>query len=267
MKRMMTALAALTLTLGASACSEAPDTEAAAEAGSIAGNWLIDVDSASFENDNRDWVLADGKFDCKSCTPPYAVTADGEWQTVDRPGVDGIKIEIVDDNNVKLASRLGDKDLGNSSWTVSEDGKTLTSSFTDLSGDEPVNGSGSFTRTEDGPAGSHAISGKWSSNGIDSMDESGLKFSYNIDGDTISNQGNGSSWTATLGGEPVAIEGSNSNVMVAVERMDNGGYRHTYTREGEVLSVGELTVEGDTLSGVSTDKRDGSVVRWSATRQ
>ena len=267
MKKIMTAFAAMTLVLGASACTEVDETAASAEAGSINGEWLIDVDSASFENDNRDFVLADGKFDCNSCIPPYSTTANGEWQSVDRPGVDSVKVEVVDDNTVKIASRLGDKDLGNSTWTVSADGKTANTTFTDLSGDEPVNGSGSFTRTAAGPEGSHAMSGKWSSNGVDNVNEAGLKFSVNVDGDQYSSSGNGSSFTATLGGEPVAIEGSNSNVMVAVERIGDNGFRETYSRDGEELSVNEITVSGDRLSAVSTDSRDGSVVRYSARRQ
>jgi len=267
MKRLITAaFAASTLVLGVTACSEGAETEAAAEAGSIAGNWRVNVDSAQFENDNRDYVLADGTFNCNSCLPPYSVTADGTWQTIDRPGADGQMIEIVDDNTVKMATRLGDKELGNSTWTVSEDGQTLTLEFNDLSGDEPVAGKGSFTRTAAGPDGAHAVSGKWTSAGIESIDEAGLIFSYGLDGDQITNSGNGNGYTATLGGEAVAVEGSNSNVMVAVERTDTG-YRETYTRDGEVLSITELSVDGDTLSGVSTDPRDNSTVRWTASRQ
>lgn len=263
MKKLMTAAIAATLALGVTACKDMSEADSA----SIAGSWKANVDSAEFENDNRDYVLADGVFDCRSCLPPYQVAADGEWQTIDRPGADGQMIEIVDDNTIKMATRLGEKELGNSTWTVSEDGTTLNLTFTNLSGDEPVNGASSFTRTEAGPDGSHAMSGKWTSNGIESLDDAGLVFGYTLDGDQYGSTGNGTSFTATLGGEPVAIEGNNSNVMVAVERNGENGYRETYTRDGEVLSVLELTVDGDTMSAVSTDPRDNSVVRWTATRQ
>ncbi len=267
MKRMMTALAAFTLTATMTACGSREDTEAVAEAGGIAGDWLIDLDSAQFENDNRDFLLADGTFKCNSCTPPAEVAANGEWQTVDRPGFDGQMVEVVDDRTVKMASRRGDEDLGNSTWTVSEDGQTMRLEFTDLAGDEPVSGTGSFTRTGDAPDGAHAMSGQWSNNGPDSYDEAGLRFSYGLDGDTFTSSGNGSSYSATLGGEPVAIEGNNAGVMVAVERMGENGYRETFSRDGETLSVTEITVDGDTINAVSTDAQDNSVVRWSATRQ
>ncbi|MBX7540876.1 hypothetical protein [Qipengyuania sphaerica] len=267
MKKMMTALAAFTLVTTMSACTKTEDTEATAEAGSIAGDWLIDLDSAQFENDNRDFVLADGKWECNSCTPPYSVTADGEWQEIDRPGADSQMIEIVDDRTVKTATRLGDKDLGNATWTVSEDGQTMKVAFTDLSGDTPVNASQSFNRTEAGPDGSHALSGKWSVGDMAEMDDAGLRFSYGLDGNTFTSTGNGRSWTAELGGEPVPIEGNNSNVMAAIERTGDNTYRQTFTRDGETLSTTDITIDGDTMNGVSTDARDDSVVRWSATRQ
>ena len=267
MKKMMTALAAFTLVAGVGACSESADTAATADAGSIAGEWLINLDSASFENDNRDWTLADGQYQCDSCNPPFGFAANGEWQTVDRPGSDSQMIEVVDERTVKFASRLNGEDMGSSTLTISEDGNSAVMEWTDLSGDAPVNGKFSMTRTAAGPEGSHAMSGKWAVADIESMDEAGLRYSVALDGDMMTNSGNGQSWTAQLGGEPVAIEGDNAGTMVAGEKTGDNGYRETYSRDGEVLSVAEITIEGDTLSGKSTDARDGSVVTWTATRQ
>ena len=270
MRKMMTALAAFTLTVGVAACGDAGEVETeevAASDGTITGEWMANVDSAEFENDNRNYVLADGTFECLSCTPPYEVTANGEWQTVDRPGVDSMMVEVVDDSTVRAGFRLGEEELGTSTWTVSEDGQTLTSDFNDTSGTEPVTGSESFTRTAEGPEGAHAMSGEWTLADVAEISEAGLRFSYSVDGNQYSSMGNGTSYTATLGGEPVAIEGNDSNVMVAVQEIGENSYRETYSRDGEVLSVTEITIDGDTLSAVNTDQRDGSVVRYNATRQ
>ena len=269
MKKMMTALAAFTLTAGLAACSSGDDTETAttAAAGDISGNWMIELDSAEFENDNREYLLADGTFECKSCNPPFSMAATGEWQDLDRPGADKGMIEVVDDRTVKSAYQFKGKDTGNSIWTVSEDGTTMKLDFTSMTGDETVNGSETYTRTGDAPDGAHAVSGQWSNNGPDSVDEAALRAMYNVEGDQFSFDGNNGSYTATLGGEPVAIEGNNSGMMVAVERMGENGYRETYSRDGETLSVTELTIDGDTMSGVSTDARDDSKVRWTATRK
>ncbi len=267
MRKMMTALAAVTMSMGMAACGEAPETEVAAEEGGIAGTWKVDLDSASFENDNRNFTLADGQFQCDSCTPPYGYAANGEWQTVDRPGVDSQMIEVVDDNTVKFASRLGDTDLGGATWTLSEDGQTATAEWTDLGGDTPVTGKTMYTRTAAGAEGSHAMSGEWAVSDVADINDEGLTFTYAVDGDTLTSTGNGDSWTATFGGDPVAIEGSDSGVMVAVERLSDNSFRETYSRDGETLSSTDITIDGNTLSGVSSGARDGSVVRWTATRQ
>lgn len=268
MKTMMTALAAFTLSVGLAACSSADDTETTtAAANDISGDWMIDLDSAEFENDNREYLLADGTFECMSCNPPYSMVADGEWQDLDRPGADKGMFEVVDDRTVKTAFQYEGEDTGGSTWTVSEDGKTMTVDFTSMTGDETIKGSETYTRTGDAADGAHAVSGQWVNNGPESIDDAALRASYSVEGDQFTFNSNNGSYTATLGGEPVAMEGSNSGMMVAVERNGENGYRETYSRDGETLSVIELTVNGDTLTGVSTDARDDSVVRWTATRQ
>lgn len=269
MKKMMTALAVATLAMGVTACGGAADTEAvvAAETGSIAGTWKANLDSAEFENSNNNYTIADGEYTCNSCLPPFSVTADGEWQTVDRPGIDGIKVNIVDDMTIESASRLGDEEKGRSTWTVGEDGDSMTIAWTNLDGDEVVEGSTMYSRVEAGPDGSHAASGEWAVSDLGEMTDAGLLFTYAIDGDTITSTGNGGGYTAVLGGEAVTPEGDDSGGMIAVEKISDNVYRETYSRDGETVNVLELTVDGDTLSGVSTDPRDDSVVRWNATRQ
>jgi hypothetical protein len=252
----------------AAACSEAEeaDTEQTASDGTITGEWLADPASAQFENDTRKFVLADGAFDCQSCIPPYQVTADGTWQTVDRPGMDGMMIETVDDKTVRASYRFGERELGSNTYTVSDDGQTLTVSFVDTSGEAEVTGTETFTRVAEGPAGSHALSGEWSRSGME-ISETGLRFSYSVEGDQYSSTANGDSFTATVGGEPVAVGGSTSNVMVAVESTGENSYRETYSRDGETLSTTEITIDGDTMSAVNTDARNGRVLRYTASRQ
>lgn len=266
MKKMMTALAAFTLVSTMTACASREDTEAAAEAAGISGEWMANLESGQWEGQVDEYVLADGTFNCLSCDPPYEMTADGEWQEVDRPAIDSRMIEVVDDNTIKAATRFQGEDVGNSTWTVGDDGNSMEIAWTNLRGDEPVSGTSVLTRSEAGPEGSHAVSGKWTPTAIKDMSDAGLRFSFNLDGDTITNSGNGSSYTATLGGEPVAIEGNDAGVMVAVERTGDNSYQETFSRDGEVLSTTVITVDGDTLTAVSTDESDGSVTRWTASR-
>jgi len=266
MKKMMTAMAAFTLVVGTAACTPS-GTEAGAEATGLAGTWMANVDSAESENSTSNLLLADGTYTCNSCIPPFSTPADGEWQTVDRPGVDQIMVAIVDDNTVKTSTRFGGEDLGNSTWTVSEDGQSMKQEFVNLRGEEATNGDLTLKRTAAGPDGSHAISGEWDLDEYGDISDSALLTTYALDGDTITVTYNTGGYTATLGGEAVAMDGDNSGTLVAVEKVSENVYRETYTRDGETVGVTETTVDGNTLSFVSTDPRDESEFRYTATRQ
>jgi len=269
MRKMMTAMAAMTLAMGLAACAEesAEPTATATESGSLAGTWKADVASAEAENDVDSYVFADGTYTCNSCKPPFSVTANGEWQEIDRPGVDALKVTMVDDMTISSASRRDDKQLGESTWTVSEDGQTMTIAWTNMDGEETTEGTTVLQRAAAGPDGSHAASGDWELKEIGQMSDAALTFSYEIDGDTIVSTANSGGYTAVLGGEAVTPEGDETGGVVKVEKTGENTYRETYMRDGEVINVLDMTVEGDTLKGVSTDPRDDSVFRWTAMRQ
>lgn len=268
MKKTMTALAAFTLVLGTAACDRAAEEPAEATAATgIAGTWKADPSSAQSENDTSSFLLADGQFTCNSCIPPYSTTADGQWQQVDRPGADEVMIEVVDDMTVKTAFRFEGRDLGNTTWTVSEDGNSMTQAFVNLDAEEQTEGNVTLTRTGPAPDGAHAMSGDWTLGEYGDISEAALLFTYALDGETLTSTFNGGSWSATLGGDPVAIEGSESGTMVQVEQTGDNTYRETYTRDGEVVGMADITIDGSSMSLVNTDPRDDSVFRYSATRQ
>lgn len=265
MKKMITAVAAATLMLGTAACSGEATNEASD--GSLAGTWRGDPDTASSENGDSNFTLVGTEFTCNSCLPPYTATADGEWQEMDRPGMDEMMIEVVDDMTIKTAFRFEGRDLGSSTWTVGDDGSTMTQTFVNLDAEEQTEGTVILSRTEDGPEGSHAMSGGWTLSEYGEISEAALLTTYAVDGDTVTVSFNGGGWTATLGGDAVPIEGNESGVMVAIESTGDNAYRETYTRGEDVVNVSEITIDGDTMSVVSTDPRDDSVFRYSASRQ
>ena len=269
MKKMMTALAVVTLAMGVSACGGRTDGDTAATAsdGSIAGTWTVDLASAKWDNANSNYVFADGQYSCNSCLPPFTVAADGEWQSVERPGVDQLRYAVIDEKTIETGSRFGGKDLGSSTWVVSDDGNSMTINWTNLDGDVPVTGQSTMTRVAAGPDGSHAASGEWAPQEVTDISEEGRSVTITVDGDTITFAGNGSGYTATLGGEAVTIEGDNSGTMVAIEKTGDNTYRETFTRDGETTGVNDWTVNGDTVTVVASDPRDGSSVSWTATRK
>lgn len=270
MKNTMTAFAAITLLLGTAGCNGADKSgaeTAAFEGGSIAGTWRGDPATAQAENSDSNYTLIDGNFTCTSCIPPYSVVADGQWKPMDRPGYDEMMVQIVDDKTVKTSIRLKGRELANSTWTVNGDGSRMTQSFVNFDAGETTEGSMSMTRTADAPAGAHAMSGGWKLAEYGEISEAALLVTYTLEGDMLSANGLAESWSAKLGGDAVPIKGNNAGTTVKVEKVSDNMYRETYTLDGAVVSVSEMTIDGDTMTVVTTDPRDKSVFRYSAKRQ
>ena len=268
MRAISGALCAATLAFALAACADAdePSTAEAGAGAGLAGTWVAELDSAQI-NDTSSYLIADGAYTCQSCTPPYSVPASGEWERVDRPGADGVKVRIMDDRTVSFAVRLGEKELTKGTWSVSADGKSMTVRSTYMGGEKATSSTTILTRVSAGPAGSHAASGDWKFSEFAAMDDAARTFSYAITGDTITQTTNSGGYTATLGGEPVAIEGSNAGAMVAVVKLSDTSYRETVTLDGEVVNVIELNVAGDTLTAAVSDPRDSSTAKWRARRK
>ena len=270
MNKFLCAVSGIALAMGVAGCSGGAGEEATAEASAetgLAGTWVVDTETATFEDDNNSYLVADGQYTCQSCDPPYSVAASGEWVEVDRPSVDAVKFAIVDDMTVTSAGQRNGKEVGNSTWTVSEDGQTMTVAWNDLEGAEATSGTTTYARTAAGPEGAHAVSGDWKVTGVGDMSEAARTVTYALDGDTVTITGNNGTTTLTLGGDAVTPAGDETGGMTAMEKVSDNVYRQTYSRDGEVLSVTEVTIEGDTLTGVNTSPKDGSKVTWTAKRK
>jgi hypothetical protein len=268
MKIWKGAVCAISLSLALAACAGADEaaTEEAVAADTIAGTWVGQTDTLQ-DDQVRNYLIADGTYTCNHCTPAYSVPASGEFESVERPGADGVMVSLVDDMTVEFAVRNEGEELSRGTWTVSEDGETMTVTSTDVSLEEPVSSTTTFTRVSAGPEGSHAASGEWKFAGISEMEEAARTFTFAIDGDQLTQTGQQGSMTMTIGGEPVTPEWSTTGAATAVEKLSDNTYLFTTTMDGEVVGTTEMTVEGDTLTGKGTDPRSGSTSSWTAKRK
>lgn len=268
MKIWTGAVCAVSLTFALAACSGGTEDTAAeaSSTGTFAGTWVGQTESLQ-DDQVRNYVIADGTYTCNHCIPAYSIPASGEFESVERPGADGVKVSLVDDSTVEFAVRLGEKELSQGTWTVSEDGNTMTVVSTDMSGDSPVTSTTTMTRIAAGPEGSHAASGEWKFAGLSDMDEAARTFTFTIDGDQLTQTGMDGSMTMTIGGEPVVPEWSTSGAATAVEKISDTVYKFTTTLDGEVIGTTEMSVEGDTLTGTSTDPRSGATSSFTAKRK
>jgi hypothetical protein len=277
---IIAALAATSL-LTLSACKQATTSDnmasgnaaaPAAASGGIDGTWKADLASVQIDQKPDQLLLKAGQFSCATCTPPLTLAADGAFHAVtSRPYADQMSMKVDDDHNVTRISQKGGRETGQTKYSVSGDGKTLTVSFTDSStpNAKPVTGSYTETRVADAPAGAHPISGSWKLAKYNNVSDEGLTVTYKVDGDTLHmSSPAGQSYDAKLDGSDTPIKGDVGGTTASVKKLADNSYQETDKRGGKVVGVATFSVGADgKLNVVSEDKLAGSTMKYSAARQ
>jgi hypothetical protein len=232
------------------------------------GTWKAELSSANFSKKPDVYLLKDGTYACKTCTPPYTIKADGSDQAVSgHPNFDTVAIKVVDDHTVQETDKKGGKTVGTSTTTVAADGKMADVSWTDSSSTsgQPVAGKISVKQVAAGPAGSNAISGSWVTTSVASISDNGITVTYKTDGDTLSmTNPTGESFTAKIDGTQAPFSGSPNFNTIAVKKVDARTLVLTYGRDGKVVSIRHMTVnkDGKTMSVSSHSLLDGHTTTW-----
>jgi hypothetical protein len=242
-----------------------------AVAGSIDGTWKGDVSSVKFEQKPDEFLLQNGKYDCKSCIPPVSLAADGAYHPVaSHAYYDEESVKVVDPKTVQMSTKLKGRETGHSTMTVSGDDKTLTINWTDTSVANAKPNTGSFeeTRTASGPPGSHALSGSWTPAKIASVNQEAITLTLKADADMLHlSSPTGTSYDAKLDGTPTPIKGDPAGATASVKKLSDNSYQETDTAGGKVVNVTTFTLGSDgKLTLVSEDPRNGSKTTWTANR-
>lgn len=237
------------------------------------GTWKLDINNSQFSQKPDEYLLQDGKYQCKTCVPPVEVKADGQDHSVTgNPYYDTVSITIVDDHTITEVGKRNGKAVGTSKYTVSPDGNTVVIEFTDSSATSgaPATGKGEQTRVAKGPGGSHAISGSWRYSRVENMSENALLFTFKVEDDTLSmSTPMGQSYTAKLDGTEAPYKGDPGTTSVSVRRLGKDSIEETDKRDGKIISVGLLTVapDGKTLKVAVEDKLHGTTMNFVANKQ
>jgi outer membrane murein-binding lipoprotein Lpp len=279
-KTIMAAMAAASLIAISGCKQQAATNEAAtnvstenaaatASAGDISGTWKADVNSVQFDTKPDEYLLQNGTYSCKSCTPAYTVAADGADHPVKLPYADTDNVKVVDDHTVKEVLKKGGKQVNEATTTISADGNTSTTAFTDTTAPgAPAKGEFVETRVGAAPAGAHAISGQWKPTKLSNFNDAALTFTVNVSGDTYKlSSPDGTSFEAKIGGPEVPIKGDIANTMVSVTK-DGNSYKTTRKRDGKVVGTTTVTLGADgRLHAESKNEMNGAVTRWIADKQ
>ena len=237
------------------------------------GTWKIDMNKVTLPQKPDVFLLQNGMYSCKSCTPAYTVKADGTDQPVSgQPYFDSAAIDVVSDHEIRETDKKGGKTVATSDIVVSADGKSATATFTDSSatnGGAPVKGKGVYTLVAKGPAGSHAVSGSWRRTNLESLSENAIVWTYKISGNRITmTNPTGQSYTATFNGADAPMKGDPGITSVSLKKMGNT-LQETDKRDGKVIGVFKVTVapDGKTAKASYTDTLQHRTTRFDAVKQ
>jgi hypothetical protein len=238
------------------------------------GTWKIDMNKVDFSKKPDVFLLKDGMYSCKTCTPPYDVKADGTDQPVTgHPYYDSVAIKVVNDHSIEETDKKNGKVVATSTSTVSADGETVTFTFSDSSntnGGPPVTGSGEAKRVEKGPKGSNAISGSWRTTKIEGLSDNAIIWSYKVSGDEITmTSKTGQSYTAKLNGTEAPMKGDPGVTTVSVKMRGKDTLEETDKRDGKVVSIFKMTVasDGKTAKASAEDKLQDRTTTFDVTKQ
>jgi hypothetical protein len=238
------------------------------------GTWKVDMSKVDFPKKPDTYLLQGGMYECKTCTPPYKIKADGTDQPVTgHPYVDSIAIKVVSDHEIQETDKKGGKTVATSIVTISPDGKTAMFSFTDASdtnGGPPVTGKGEQAQVEKGPAGSHAISGSWRTTKIENMSDNATTLTYMVMGDSLMMKTpTGQSYTAKLDGTEAPMKGDPGVTSVSVKMLGKNVLEETDKRDGKIISVLKVTVapDGKTATASVDDKLQNRTTTFKLAKQ
>ncbi|MGH9735130.1 MAG: hypothetical protein ACRD8A_11145 [Candidatus Acidiferrales bacterium] len=226
------------------------------------GTWKMDLKTAKFDTQPQVMLVQNGMYECKSCTPPTRVQADGIDHAVEgNPYVDAVNVKVLDDRTIVVAAQKKGKTIGTAKDRVSADGKTMFVDFTRASTGNraPVTGHSLLTRVASGPAGSHAISGSWQL-AKDTVSENELITTFKVNGNELTmTSPTGPSYTAKLDSTVATYHGDPGTTNVSVKKIDANTIEETDLRNGKIISVTRMTLlpGGKKMKIASDDKLHG----------
>ena len=196
-------------------------------------------------------VLADGRYECPSCTPPYTAKADGHDQPRQgNPYFDTISIAIVDDRSIAKAGKKDGKVIADTKVTVSADGAIKTEVQTIIGmAPVPIELTSKFSRISSGKPGSHLVSGGWQMTEMDVSNHAEDTTFKVSDGALSMIDRMGRSFTAKFDGTPAPYKGSDEFNGVSLKLIDERTIEESDLNDGKVgkISRWALSPDGQTI--------------------
>jgi len=203
-------------------------------------------------------VLANGEYQCPTCTPPYTVKADGHDQPIANPYYDSIKIAIIDDRTITRTLKKGGKVSADTRITVSADGASKTEVQTLIGmAPVPIELTAKFVRVSKGASGSHLVSGEWQMTEME-VSNHAEDTNFKVSGGALSMSDRmGRSFTAKFDGTPAPYKGSDEFNGVSLKLIDERTIEESDLDNGKVVKISRwaLAPDGQTIHARFDDTR------------
>lgn len=233
------------------------------------GTWHTNMAQTKFSPKPIVFYLSQGWYHCVSCNPTFDVQADGSDRPVTGQSYDTISVKEVDPKTIAVTTKKGGKVDFEQTRTVSADGKTLTVTTTShpMSSDQTVTGEATAKLVGTAPSGVHATSGSWQLLKVKES-ENGTTTTYKTNGDELTmSTPTGESYTAKFDGNDYPVKGAYTYDTVSLKKIDAHNIEETDKRAGAVVEVSKLTVSGNTMTVVSTNKLTDRTSTYFATKK
>jgi hypothetical protein len=224
------------------------------------GTWVIDMNTAQLPAKPVVYLLDKGMFHCGNCGQTE-IKADGHDEKVAETGYrDTLSVRIVDDHTVEIVTKKSGKTMCTEVYTVSEDGETLREVAKDTTESEAVTIEMVSKRVEQGPKGSHALSGSWRMTKM-SRSENGSIVTYKCTADEfIAKTPLGEGYAAKFDGEFYPVEDDPGHTLVSARRMSPTTVELTFKRNEKIVAISRLTTvaDGSTIHVFFEDKENNT---------
>lgn len=212
------------------------------------GTWRPDPQRAGPNEKPDEYVLSHGTYECRSCTPPYKVLADGQDHPVTgNPRYDSLSVQVIDARTVaKIAKKQG-QTVAETRASVSADGNTLVEQQRVFGmGPGPIELTSKSTRAGQRQSSADpALSGSWHRIETD-LTHHDEDTTFKVHDQTLSMTDHmGRSFQAKLDGTNAPYNGSPEFNSVAVKLLNANTLEESDKKDGTVVKVSTWTIEPD----------------------
>jgi hypothetical protein len=222
-------------------------TTAAFSASPFDGTWRPDPERGDPNGKPDEYVLSSGSYQCRSCTPPYSVPADGQDHPVaGNQMYDSLSVKIVDDRTVSRVAKKGGKTVAETRANVSSDGNSLSEEQTlFFMGPKPIELMSKSTRVGQQRPGDPAISGKWRRVETDLINHDEDTTLHVADQTVSMTDRMGRSFRAKLDGTDAPYNGSPEFTSVSVKLINPTTLEESDKNAGKVVKICTWSVDPD----------------------